>query len=93
MMVLFGVSLTLTGCQITEESRVISSAKTMGELAAQRPLDTPPECDDHMNRVIPKVGEKARWSQKRWEYMADQIDAQIDSCAKFHRDKDSALAM
>jgi len=40
-----------------------------------------------MERVLPKAGEKARWTQKRWEFSADNIDAQIDRCAQFDDDR------
>lgn len=34
--------------------------------------------------AVPKVGEKVRWTQKRWEYSADAVDVQIDGCAEFY---------
>jgi hypothetical protein len=39
-----------------------------------------------MRRVYPKVGDKFRGTQLRWEASSDQIDAQIDRCAQFHDD-------
>jgi hypothetical protein len=37
-----------------------------------------------MGRVYPKLTEKWRNTQLRWEYSADQVDAKIDRCARFH---------
>ena len=44
-----------------------------------------------MGRVMPKVGEKVRWSQKRWEYSADAVDRQIDDCPAFWDDQRSRM--
>ncbi len=92
-MVLFGALMISTGCQTTEQKQtatVVAAAQAIGITRAQpiRPV-LPPECREHMGRVIPKLGEKARWTQKRWEYSADQVDAKIDRCAQFHDDQTS----
>jgi hypothetical protein len=46
--------------------------------------ELPPECREHIQRLLPKLGEKVRWTQDRWEYSADLVDARIDRCAQFH---------
>lgn len=54
--------------------------------------DLPDRCRGHMGRVIPKIGEKTRWTQKRWEYSADAVDRQIDDCAAFYDDQKTRLS-
>lgn len=77
-----------SGCVTTEAKqtkRVIAAAKIVGEARAQPSVpDLPPECREPMKRIYPKVGDKFRGAQLRWEASADQIDAQIDRCAQFH---------
>jgi hypothetical protein len=41
----------------------------------------------HVERVIPKVGEKFRWINQRWEVTADNRDRQADDCAAWDRDR------
>ncbi|WP_246734954.1 hypothetical protein [Rhizobium leguminosarum] len=58
---------------------------TKGKIAAGVVLaPLPDDCRKHMGRVVPKAGEKVRWTQKRWEYSADAVDRQIDGCAEFY---------
>jgi len=89
-MVLSGLTAISSGCTTTEArqtERLVAASKTLGVTRAKtNPPDLPSECREHMGRVVPKAGEKARWTQKRWEFSADQIDAQIDRCAQFHDD-------
>jgi hypothetical protein len=64
--------------------QVIAAATIQGQLAAQSIAPkTPPECERHMVHVNPKIGDKYRSAQYRWEYNADLIDAQIDRCNRF----------
>lgn len=75
----------LSGCGNTDLTRIDTAAKAQGVTQARVSLpDLPERCRDPMGRVVPKVGEKARWSQKRWEYSADNIDRQITDCAAFY---------
>lgn len=74
----------LNGCASTE-GRLTAAAETQGRVSAGVSLpDLPAECRQHMGRVVPKSGEKVRWTQKRWEYSADAVDRQIDDCASFY---------
>jgi hypothetical protein len=63
---------------------VIAAATIQGQLTA-RPVapKKPAECERHMVRVNPQVGDKNRSTQYRWLYNADLIDAQIDRCNRF----------
>lgn len=82
--------MMISGCVTTEEkqtSRVIAAAKIIGEVKAQSTKPSlPPDCREHIRRIYPKVGEKYRGTQLRWESSADAIDAQIDRCAQFNDD-------
>lgn len=72
------------GCATTEK-RLEAAAVTKGKVSAGVTLaPLPDDCRKHMGRVVPKVGEKVRWTQKRWEYSADAGDRQIDDCAEFY---------
>ncbi|TCN30362.1 hypothetical protein EV184_108236 [Sinorhizobium americanum] len=54
----------------------------MGRLAAGVNLpDWPAYCREHMPAVVPKVGEKARHSQSRWEVVREQHNRRLDWCA------------
>jgi cytochrome c5 len=73
----------ISGCATTE-GRVIRAAEVKGRSEAKTVVpDLPAECRQHMERVIPKEGDKARWIQARWETNADAVDRQIDDCAAF----------
>lgn len=66
---------------------VMTLAEIVGEARARSyPPQLPLECREHMRRVVPKIGDKFRGTQLRWETSADQVDAQIDRCAQFHDD-------
>lgn len=85
-MAFVGVMLILNGCASTEV-RLAMAAETQGRAGAGVVLpDLPAECRQHIGRVVPKSGEKVRWTQKRWEYSADAVDRQIDDCAAFYDD-------
>lgn len=88
---LSGLIAISSGCTTTEArqtKRLIAASQAIGIAKAQSPgTRLPEECSNHIERVIPKAGEKARWTQKRWEFTADNIDAQIDRCAKFDDDR------
>lgn len=85
-MALFGAMVMSSGCISTDEKLKVA-AETIGRTQAKTELpETPSECRRHMDRVFPKIGEKVRWTQKRWEFAADNIDGQIDRCAAFNDD-------
>lgn len=63
----------------------MKAAEARGRVAADISLpDLPAECRKHVGRVIPQSGQKVRWTQKRWEYIAAVTDRQIDDCAAFY---------
>lgn len=73
-------SIVLASCQTTEQ-RLEAAAQERGAAEAEAPKQVAPEaCVAHMERVVPKVGEKARWTQKRWEIVADNRDRQAADC-------------
>ncbi|MDK1386393.1 hypothetical protein QN224_13335 [Sinorhizobium sp. 8-89] len=58
----------------------------MGRLAAGRHLpDWPAYCSGPMPAVVPKLGEKPRWTQARWEMVREQENRRIDWCAGHYR--------
>jgi hypothetical protein len=64
-----------------------AAARAQGELNARSPEVIAPEaCTAHIERVVPKVGEKARWTQRRWEIVADNRDRQADDCGEWIED-------
>ena len=57
----------------------------LGQTQARVSLgELPAECRERIGRVVPQIGEKPRWTQKRWEYVADAADARTDNCARFY---------
>lgn len=89
---LFGLTAILSGCETTEE-RLKQAAITKGQIAAGVDIGALPDrCRQHIKRVYPKAGEKARWTIKGWENSADEIDDQIDFCATFDDDRRARLA-
>jgi hypothetical protein len=82
------LALTSTkGCQ-TLEGRVEAAAQAQGVAQASSPPPPMPEaCTAHVVRVIPKVGEKFRWINQRWEVTADNRDRQADDCRAWDRDR------
>ena len=84
--------MTSSGCT-TIEDRLGQVAKTKGQVAAGVDIGALPDrCRQHIRRVYPKAGEKARWTIKGWENSADAIDEQIDFCAAFDDDRRARLA-
>ena len=80
--------LTSAGCKSTEEkrqARADSAAAAIGRLLVkpQKPK-LPPECLSPMGRTYPRIGEKFRAPQLRWEYLADVEDAVKRRCAAFY---------
>jgi len=69
-------------CQTAGE-RMAAAAKAKGETQAKiaRPV-TPDSCTAKVERVKPKIGEKARWTQRRWEIVADNRDRLADDCGE-----------
>lgn len=89
------LSLTtiLSGCGSTDTARLDAASKAAGQAKAGIHLaDLPVECRQHMDRVTPKAGEKARWVQKRWQIVADQQDRRTDGCAAYYDDVRAGLA-
>ncbi|WP_288199444.1 hypothetical protein [uncultured Pleomorphomonas sp.] len=89
------LSLTtiLSGCGSTDTARLDAAAAATGKAAAGVSLpEWPDRCRAHMERVMPKAGEKARWVQKRWEIVADQQDRRTDDCAAYYDDVRAGLA-
>ncbi|NNU70368.1 hypothetical protein G9X67_34500 [Rhizobium sp. WYCCWR 11152] len=91
-LILIPIALALMsakGCQTIEE-RASAAATTQGQAQARVPFpDLPDSCTAHVERVIPKVGEKFRWINQRWEVTADNRDRQADNCAKWGADMQS----
>lgn len=88
MTVAAGLMLTSSGCKTTEEkqqARADSAAAAIGRMlvAPQKPK-LPPECLSAMGRTYPRLGEKFRATQLRWEYLADVEDALKRRCATFY---------
>lgn len=81
------------GCRSTDEARIDAAAAVAGRVAAGVTLaEWPPSCREHMDRVVPKIGEKARWVQRRWEIVAEAKDRTTDNCSKFYDDVRAGLA-
>lgn len=71
----------LYGCKTTD-AQLHAAAVTAGQAAAHFDFpDLPEACTAHVVPVIPKVGEKARWTQARWEITTRNRDDQADDCA------------
>lgn len=79
-LIFLAATLALSGCGTTS-ARLNHASATAGTVRAEiaRPA-TPKSCIAKMERVRPKVGEKARWTQKRWEFVADNRDRLADDC-------------
>lgn len=74
----------MSGCASTNQ-QLHQAGTVLGQTQARVTLaDLPPECREHIGRVVPQIGEKPRWTQKRWEYVADAADARTDNCARFY---------
>ena len=78
--------ISAKGCQ-TMDAQMKEAATVKGQTAASFDFpDLPAACTDHVDRVVPKVGEKVRWSQERWEITADNRDRKADDCAAWGAD-------
>jgi hypothetical protein len=79
--------MSTKGCQ-TLDARMEKAAEAQGQAQASSPPPPMPEaCAAHVERVIPKVGEKFRWINQRWEVTADNRDRQADDCRAWDRDR------
>ena len=81
VIILMAAILTMGASCQTQGQRLDAAATATGQVRAviPRPI-TPEACTAHMERVVPKIGEKARWTQKRWEIVADNRDRLADDC-------------
>ncbi|NTI22057.1 hypothetical protein G6M87_09300 [Rhizobium rhizogenes] len=79
--------MSTKGCQ-TLDARMEKAAEAQGQTqASSPPPPMPAACTAHVERVVPKVGEKFRWINQRWEVTADNRDRQADDCAAWDRDR------
>ncbi|MGR9441707.1 hypothetical protein [Rhizobium leguminosarum] len=78
--------MSAKGCQTTAERASAAADATGRTVAAIDFPSLPDACTAHVVRVNPKVGEKFRWIQGRWEVTADNRDRQADDCAAWGRD-------
>tara|TARA_R110002020_G_scaffold21450_2_gene72846 strand:+ start:2810 stop:3109 length:300 start_codon:yes stop_codon:yes gene_type:complete len=82
----------LSGCQALGQ-RLNVAATTQGQANAEVILPEMPEsCTAHIERVYPKVGEKARWTVKRWEIVAESRDQLADDCREWWDDYRASVA-
>lgn len=81
MIVMLVAILTMGNSCETAGRRLTAAATAEGQARAAitRPA-TPDSCVAYVDRVYPKVGEKARWTQRRWEIVADNRDRLADDC-------------
>ncbi|MBB4520463.1 UNVERIFIED_ORG: hypothetical protein M2435_001243 [Rhizobium sophorae] len=80
------------GCQ-TLDARAEAAAQTKGQAAAAIEFpDLPAACTAHVVRVKPKIGEKFRWINQRWEVTADNRDLLADDCAAWGLDMQTQYA-
>ncbi|NTI27685.1 hypothetical protein [Rhizobium rhizogenes] len=81
------ILMSTKGCQ-TLDARMEKAAEAQGQaLASSPPPPMPAACTAYVERVVPKVGEKFRWINQRWEVTADNRDRQADDCAAWDRDR------
>jgi hypothetical protein len=79
--------MSTKGCQ-TLDARMEKAAEAQGQAQASSPLPPMPDaCTAHVARIVPRVGEKFRWINQRWEVTADNRDRQADDCAAWDRDR------
>lgn len=80
------IAMTSGGCRTDEAARLDASAAEMGRLAAGVHLpDWPQYCSEPMLAVVPKVGEKYRWTQARWEMVRAAENRRVEWCAGHYR--------
>jgi len=78
--------LALSACSTTSQRLGAISTQAGKTRAAITLPDIPEACTAYIERVYPKLGEKARWTQKRWEFIADNRDQQARDCRKWWDD-------
>jgi len=79
-LIILAMAVLLSACQ-SDSKRLDSAATATGQASAVTPRPiTPESCTAKIERVYPKIGEKARWTQKRWEIVADNRDRLADNC-------------
>lgn len=77
--------MILSGCGTTDLLNIKQAGTVLGQTQARVELgELPAECRERIVRVFPNIGEKPRWTQKRWEDAADVADANIENCASFY---------
>ncbi|QRM43970.1 hypothetical protein [Rhizobium sp. BG4] len=77
---LVSIALLVAGCQSVTK-QINEAATTTGQTQAHFDFpDLPDACTAKVERVIPKVGEKVRWTQSRWEITADNRDQLAADC-------------
>lgn len=76
--------LLLAGCQSVQDK--LNAAKSQEAVTKARVSlpDWPVYCSEEMPAVIPKIGEKFRHSQARWEVVRDNENARIKWCAEHY---------
>ncbi|MEY9829816.1 hypothetical protein ABIA25_001631 [Sinorhizobium fredii] len=80
-----GLIAILSGCAHDEAARLDASAASMGRLAAGVHLpEWPALCREPMPAVVPKLGEKARHSQSRWEVVREQHNQRVEWCGRHY---------
>ncbi|OWV94433.1 hypothetical protein ATY81_12600 [Rhizobium sp. R72] len=73
-----------SGC-VSTDSRATAAAEAKGRVQAAVHLpDLPAECRAKMARVFPRLTEKPRNTQLRWEFAADAEDGKNDRCSNFY---------
>jgi hypothetical protein len=78
--ILMAMSVLLSACQTQVQKLDIAATETGQAKATMPRLVTPEACIAYVDLVVPKVGEKARWTQKRWEIVRDNRNRQADDC-------------
>ena len=83
--------LLLTGCQVMtasqiERFRAAAVDEGIARANANLPETLPADCTAHVDRVIPKRGEKWRWVNGRWEIVAEIRDDRADNCGAWWAD-------
>jgi hypothetical protein len=81
VIILMSAILTMGASCQTQNQRLDAAATTIGETRAALPRPATPEsCTARIGRVVPKVGEKARWVIKRWEVVAENRNRLAENC-------------
>ncbi|WP_405030720.1 hypothetical protein [Pleomorphomonas sp. JP5] len=76
----------MAGCG-TLDQRLTAASSEIGRQSAGVSLPAlPARCREDMPRVVPRVGEKWRAVQGRWQIVADGVDRRTADCAAFYDD-------